>query len=32
MRAQDILKKYNIPTAVYEKFTDPAKAKVRGRR
>jgi len=25
---QDILKKYNIPTAVYEKFKDPARAKV----
>lgn len=24
---QDICKKYNIPTAAYEKFTDPRKAK-----
>ena len=25
--AQDICRKYNIPTAQYEKFTDPARAK-----
>ena len=27
--SQDILKKYSIPTAVYEKFVDANKAKVR---
>jgi hypothetical protein len=27
--AQDICRKYDIPTAAYDKFTDPDKAKVR---